>query len=252
MAEKNKNIERENVIPLNYGEFWHHFNSEILKSTKDIIEEKYGKIEDKEEREEKLESLLERERAFTKILIKTVSELEERGQKNGKILLFDIDETIGSNYYDSNENKIKTVLRPSLPYILRMIKDNFPDLIIGFLTSRGKESLAKQIDNGDFSSIESFLDKKYLFSSKEYANQLEPTSEEETKQYLLSHPLTNKDKVKDFSFGEHPWLTGDFQKMEALKKINFNDKDVAVIDDFYYPEFFNFGHSLFTEGGFFV
>lgn len=200
--------------------------------------------EEEGEIQERIDVMMERERSF---IIAVLSRLQE-AKSSERILLFDVDETIGTIDFQ-DDNTFTTILRPSLLPLLAEI--SAPDLHIGLLSSRGKEAMEQQLqDPQHLAALWQYIDPAYINSSrgeKELHCPLDQLGERLKKEFggkngVIDENLIGRDSQYDF-----PHLSGDQTKLMVLKKKRdeWKNKTVIVVDDFMYPKY------LDTKKGFY-
>jgi len=208
--------------------------------------------------EEDKEKTLKREKDFFVSVLEKVRSVQER--THGKtLILFDVDETIGSAVYTSG-NTFKTLLRPSLVPLLESLKAR--GVSIGLLTNRGQDALQGQLSESDqLAPIASYLDRTHIYSSRGRAVE---QSGEEIAALLKTEEISGGQGVLDKKLlSENVEYTalgasGDWEKIFVLQELKEKNPDTAIIavDDFQYPRFLNsragfYGVSLHDSGGFF-
>jgi hypothetical protein len=197
--------------------------------------------ETEEERKQKLDRALEREKTFVESVLSTLKEVLNKGNQE-IIILFDIDETIAVSKMGP-DGKEETIIRPSLPHLLKEIKKTAGEKArIGFITSRDRKTVEDQLSKpGGLGAISSFTDKSLIFSvssmkgedTLEFARKL--ASGEELQETVSSQLVSNE---PDF---ESIIQEGDevkLRKLEEIKKGN-PESNIVIVDDLPYPRFLN-------------
>jgi len=149
------------------GKFWEDIAPTIKQKISVLIREEMPFVyADEEMKQMYEEDFLNREEQFVKKTINKVQEVSESGKKIA--LLLDIDGTIGAFRPDSQEldKPERTVLRPSIVSLLEFIQKNFIKNKVGFLTTRGRSALEKQLeDSWHLELISSFVDQEFILST---------------------------------------------------------------------------------------
>lgn len=201
-------------------------------------------IEGEAEIQERIDVMMERERSF---VIAVLSRLQE-AKSSERILLFDIDETIGTVEFQDNHTFI-TILRPSLLPLLAEISAS--DLHIGLLSSRSKEGIEQQLqDPQHLAALRQYIDPAYINSSREEKEldcPLDELGERLKKEFGGKDGVIDKNLIGRDSENDFPQLPGDQTKLSVLKKKReeWKNKTVIVVDDFMYPRY------LDTKKGFY-
>lgn len=113
--------------------------------------------------QESTDRMVAREQSFVTSVLERMQEATSAG-RGESILLFDIDETIGTPDFPDDKTHI-TILRPSLLPLLKEISS--PGLQIGFLSSRGKEAIEQQLDDPQhLASVRQYINPAHIYSSR--------------------------------------------------------------------------------------
>ncbi|MDP3955626.1 MAG: hypothetical protein Q8Q18_00060 [bacterium] len=217
--------------------------TQIRVAVKDFTE---NNPEEKEIEDEIIEKALLREMYFVNEIQSTVNEIgSSEYRNNSKVILFDIDETIGVY----NHKTKSTTLRPSLSPVLNYLQEE--SFKIGIYSSRAKQSLLAQLgDSNQLQSIARYIDTDLVFSSREEKMPMYTTSSDQGFEQLLieygdnKHILNRESIMKD----KQVFFTqGDLTKIVGLSKIKEQLQDVAIIsvDDFLFPQYLDRAHGLF-------
>lgn len=195
--------------------------------------------------EKKIKEAISREKAFVEGTIRSVVRLQEENPSVEKIVLFDLDDTLGTSIFDpETDETIGFLLRPSTEKLLNYLKRHFPEIKIGLLTSKRK--VQEQLEDENFlKAIQPFIDRDKIYSVALPSEQL--YEEEEIQAYLRKHPAVDLQKAKQFSWQTHHWPRDNYPKMETLRKLYEEKKGniaILAIDDITYPLFLQYGFSL--------
>tara|TARA_Y100000310_G_C20432533_1_gene692154 strand:- start:52 stop:828 length:777 start_codon:yes stop_codon:yes gene_type:complete len=212
-----------------------------------------------EEWQEKVEKRVQKEIFFFFEVYKSIStSYKENSDKNHK-LLFDIDQTIGTSRRDENYHNIGTILRPCLMPLLEHIKKEFPELKIGFLSTRSQKGIKEQMqDKNELGYLESHIDENSIFS----IDQLEDEdfyldwNEEKISNYIKKHPCADQNKIpNDSNEWVYELIDGqNMGKLEMLRKIKSQNPETILVsvDDTKFPKYLKNGVSLAEKGGFWI
>ena len=199
---------------------------------------------------------MEQERLFITAVLARLQEATD-ARRRERVLLLDIDETIGTPDWPDDKTLI-TILRPSLIPLLNQI--SAPDLHIGFLSSRSKEALERQLqDPRHLALIRQYIDPTYIYSSRDERElhcSFEELGEKLKEQFGGESGVIDENLLGRDSEYDYPELPGDQTKLMVLKKRReeLAGKAVVVVDDFNYPKYLNtkegfYGVALREKGG---
>lgn len=131
-------------------------SSDLLTTTIASILEKRGneaKYIMKDIAEEGIGEYIEREKSF---MVAILEGYERWSQEPNNIVLWDVDDTLGKTVFDNKGNS-EWFFRPAIQVLIPYLKNHYPDIKNGFLTTRTKD----RIDE-DFSKYADLL-KEYPF-----------------------------------------------------------------------------------------
>jgi flagellar biosynthesis/type III secretory pathway chaperone len=212
---------------------------EVFKSEFQYMEKREYEVEEITEAREKL--LKREEQFFVRVL--TAARMAEERSPGNAIVLFDIDETIGTANFDEGKDLV-TKLRPSLIPLLEKFKTL--NLEVGFLSSRGKESMDKQLgDENNLGPIKEYVNPNLVFSSRKYSSG--DSRNFRDKLHEGSYEVIDVSLVEaEGEFGG-PTTNGEQQKIKALQEIKEQnpEKSFVVVDDINYPKFLNEKNGIF-------
>lgn len=234
----------ENLSPFeNYEKAPNTFWEENKRTVKDKIKAiflEYEKGYNLDEIDDEVNRTVEKEEKFTTNIIEAFEKIKKNSQE--KIILFDIDETIGKiKAIDERQNK--TVLRPSFELLLENYFNKYlekKELKIGFLSSRSKDSICNQLDDiNHLVSIKKYVDKDYIYSTRD----VKTTDDPENYDYR-NNPAINPILYKDRLYELYP---GDLQKLEYIKNNlpSLEGKSIMIVDDFKYTDVLNSDKKLY-------
>jgi hypothetical protein len=234
--------ENEFNIALRFGEI---FDFEKIKK-----KERWDDVE--AERIKKL--TFEREKEFFLAVVSEARKIKRSGAEKF-LTLFDINETIGSRVNDKAGNP-KTILRLSLVPVLDYLKKTGGS--VGFLSSRDCGRTIECVDEKNhFAGIKDYLDKKYIFSSREEKCDFDSVrfEEEINKEFGGEKGIVDDSIVDSIDEGGCPSTVDDMQKLSALKKIRSKIKNTPIlsVDNSRFPKLLNnrngmYGVSLYDSG----
>lgn len=148
-------------------EQWAAAESGVRQGLEDIFGARWQRMQARGyksgEIEEDKAKTLKREKDFFVSVAEKVRDVQER-TRGKTLLLFDVDETIGSVVF-TDGNTSKTLLRPSLVPLLESLKAR--GVSVGLLTNRGQDILQGQLSESDqLGPIASYLDRTHIYSSR--------------------------------------------------------------------------------------
>src|SRR3989338_1434721 len=247
----------DEVINLENQEvFWNSMEAQVRQDLIEILVKwsRSYQTETDEEKAELFESMLSSEKKFVTQILSKIQHVSSKDSSKGLQVLFDIDETLASAQYTSNNfDDIYTIFRPSaIPVIkfLRSLKAR-----VGLLTSRGQ--LTEQLDDPNMlGPISGYVDRVLVYSSRTYDG-------EDSMDFIkgLKQKFGGKTGIIDDSLVENDNLPHDIGIMGNQSKLmliqdikdEFKGKSVVIVDDFSFPRILNeevglYGISL-SEGG---
>lgn len=196
---------------------------------------------DTDELKEAIQKALEKEKIFIDKMVSGVDRFIKINPQNKHLVLFDVDETIGTY----NMVKKATIIRPALIPLFESFCNIYPKLQFGLISTRGKEAMQKQLsEEGDLSSIGKFINKKYLYST-EGLNAPYFKNDSEQSEWYENHPMVKNNLAQDefYDFG----TSGDLTKLKIMADIT-QDKNLKIlcVDDFRYAKYLKEGHGIFV------
>lgn len=206
-----------------------------------------GNLYEEAEIQEKIEEAMGRERSFVVSVLSRLYDATEKSRSE-RVLLFDIDETIGTPDFP-DDNTLITILRPSLMPLLSEI--SAPNLRIGFLSTRGKEAMEQQLqDPQHLAPLRQYIDPAYVYSARgerELMCRFDELGEKLKEEFGGESGVIDEDLLGRDGEHDYPRLPGDQVKLRVLKKMRgeLEGKAVVVVDDFSYPKYLN------TKNGFY-
>ena len=249
----------EQKLPDEAGGFWKAIKDRVKENLESEFGSELNRTDEFERKDERIERMMAREKTFvTSVLSRVERAREERG--GDMVILFDINETIGSTKFVDGNN-FHTLLRPSLMPMMEKLRAM--GIKIGFISNWGKEAMERQLqDTQDLESLREYITPKYIYSTRVgYEQDLPYRSVEELAQKLketFGGDLGVVDDALLGAEGEYPDSSGDYEKLFFLKKIQseLNGKTVIVVDDLDYPKYLDkkkgfYGVSLGGRGAFF-
>lgn len=179
---------------------------------------------------------MQKEKEFARLLLPKLQELLTKSKKI--LMLVDVDETIGGNYYDRQEVK-HTVIRPAFLAILKKLQAARENgrLEVGLLTTR--KSLQQQLNEPEnLHSIKDYVDFNHLYSAQAYGfeggtfDALKDIGER--KNSLLRPGLADEDY-------EYFCEVDSIQKLMALENITKQNPNeyILVVDDAGFVNYLN-------------
>lgn len=249
-------------------DFWKNIEEDTrqgLLTTFAISFEQMKRRHSEEEVEEEVQKMIEREHAFVTQTLSLIEKARTENPQKELVLLFDIDETIATVDFDGQQ-KLYTILRPSLKPLLEHIVSD-AKIKIGFITTRGKEAVEKQLtDLKHLELISVYIDPQYIYSSRgeNSAIGFYQNDEEFRDKYLdafVRQTAILDEQTVVAAFDDPHDITlrnsGNIEKLSLLKRLqeDFRDKVVVIVDDIEYPKSLNqkngfYGLSL-TAGKFY-
>lgn len=232
--------------------FTERYNEKIKKATPEDI--KFFK----EDLEEDKNRGIEREyKFFTSVLAEALRFYEDGASSSENIILFDIDGTLAKTlYYGEGDDDFTTAIRPSAVALFSWLKEEMPEIKLGFITSRF--NLLEQLeDENGLKPIGSFFDKESLYSTKEHGREIERAAysgEKEKWNYILQHHDVKNDIKKTIEKGGYdnlPEISFDVDKakLELLNLIHEKNPGsrIMVVDDSDYVKFLEYGVCLYPD-----
>lgn len=223
---------------------------EIEQSVKTFYMEYTKRHHDESDEEymEKVEEKIDGEKYFFQEVLHGAEVLAGDSEHTKSVILFDIDDTIGKPVFDREGNFSGTILRPTLLPLLENIKEKFPAMEIGFLTTRSKEGVVSQLeDEHQLASLKKFISADRIYS---VARQEVYMSTDEQSEFVQKSPIVNQEHVtEETGWYLHP---GDILKLKMLEELNANEPATSVlaVDDFSYAGLLKNGVSVHTKGRF--
>lgn len=243
--------------------FWQNIaettRQDILTTYNSVFERRRRRGYEETEIQETIDAMVERERSFVIAVLSRLQEAES-AHKGETVILFDIDETIGTPDF-LPDNRMVTLLRPSLIPLLTALSAPHRRHI-GFLSSRGKETMIRQLEDPEhLASLRKYVDVSYIFSSREeqelYYVSMDELGDKLKEAFggengIIDERLLGKDSEFDY-----PSLPGDYTKLAVLKRIRHEmtgERAIVVVDDFEYPKYLDarrgmYGIPLRESGG---
>ncbi len=237
--------------------FWESMEVEIERYFTELLTEKMRKSEEREEKiKEEIEGCVEREKQFVLKMFEVIEKVVA-AHAGERVILFDIDETIGSAVMGADKRLSKTVMRPSLLPLLEKLRSIKCE--IGFLTSRGDGYLREQLeDPQNIGAIKEYVDPRRVYSSggvqtKDSSRFLESVSKSFSD--VIDTKLIDPELRESMGVA----VIGAQQKIPVIKDIKAglpSGAALVVVDDLEYPRFLNNANGVYgvdlSEGGMFA
>lgn len=116
---------------------------------------------------ERFQEMLAREAAFVKKIWEKVTLMVEAG-KQDLVILFDVDETIGTLNLKRRRGEEQTIIRPSFRPLVENLRSLPIDLKFGLITTRALDYFQEQLNDPEhLQPIAQLFDKRYLFSTEQ-------------------------------------------------------------------------------------
>jgi len=225
----------------NVDEFWFSIQAEVETALRKYVKERYRAYDPEEQEENYREALAGEEALVKETLMKAERMLGERATQ-GRIL-FDVDNTLGRAAYDSEgENIIGFSFRPAALFLLRHLKEKFPSLAIGFLTTRGRQGgVLDQLRQQDFlGPMSPYVDEREVYSTRDVPERDSMDVEGEYN-YLTRHPDVDQAVLNPENF--YGLTPGEISKLEILKNLHERAPAIStiVVDDQSFPQYLKNG-----------
>lgn len=177
----------------------------------------------------------EGEMSFLKDVLIRANRAQQENPGKECVVLFDLDETLVKAFFDEN-NELKQITRPCLPVLLDSLKKI--NLKIGLLTSRRIPQEQIQV-NSELDQLGRYCDSAYIYSTKNYLGS-------QKEQNLLKDPRL----INRFEFQ----TTGNLEKIAFLDDLIANnpEKVFVPVDDFEYPQLYQYGLALSAKQKFYL
>lgn len=174
-----------------------------------------------------LKTKAEGEISFLKDVLTRANMAQKENPGKECVVLFDLDETLVKAFFDEN-NELEQYMRPCLPVLLDSLEKN--KMKIGLLTSRGM--VQEQIqETGELGLLGKYCDSGYIYSTRDYL-------ELQREQSLIKDPrIINRPELQ---------TTGNLEKIAFFDDLIVNnpEKVFVPIDDFEYPQLYQYGLAL--------